>query len=82
MDKDNNISVASDFTRILTGLSFAWISVGVGASHGFMDAQGTPISSECLEQALMFGPTIVQGEFGAGYGGISGFFERSGIKKD
>lgn len=47
-------------------------SLGVGAYHGYMDAQGIPNSKENLEWWLTYGPTVVQGGVGAVNGGLLG----------
>lgn len=47
-------------------------SLGVGAYHGYMDAQGIPYSKENLEWWLTYGPAAVQGGVGAVIGGFLG----------
>ncbi len=48
------------------------VSLGVGAYHGYMDAQGIPYSKENLEWWLTYGPAAVQGGAGAVIGGFLG----------
>lgn len=47
-------------------------SLGAGAYHGYMDAQGTPLPKENLEWMLTYGPAVVQGGIYAILGGITG----------
>ena len=47
-------------------------SLGIGAYHGYLDAQGIPYSKENLEWWLTWGPTVAQGGAGAVGGGLLG----------